>query len=57
MLEQDKRALEQLVKTFKRCEFIQKAELFLFLYKFEPDDYIELVGKDETSKRSEYLTK
>lgn len=57
MVELDKRNLEQLIKNKKRSEFIQKAQFKLLIYKFEPDDFLEIVGENEVSKRTEYLQK
>mmetsp|Transcript_37050 Transcript_37050/g.35773 ORF Transcript_37050/g.35773 Transcript_37050/m.35773 type:complete len:107 (-) Transcript_37050:912-1232(-) len=56
-VELDKKCLQQLVKIKRRSEFIAHAQLNMNLFRFEPDDFIELVNENETSKRGEQLQK
>lgn len=54
---QDYNGLELLVKTKRRSSFIQNAKFNFYLYRFEPNEFIELVGENETSKHAALLNK
>jgi hypothetical protein len=36
----------------RRSQFIQKAKFNFYLYRFEPDEFIELVGENEQSQHA-----
>ena len=44
-------------KTMRRSQFIQNARFNFYLYRFEPDEFIELVGENEQSVHSMTLNK
>ena len=46
-----------LKKTMRRSQFIQNARFNFYLYRFEPDEFIELVGENEQSIHSLMLNK
>jgi len=47
--QQDIDGVDMLVKTMRRSQFIQNARFNFYLYRFEPDEFIELVGAEEQS--------
>eukprot|EP00347_Sterkiella_histriomuscorum_P018883 403343810 len=53
-VEQDFKYLELMIKNKKRSTFIQNVAFEFFLYRYEPDEYIELVLPDQKPKHNPY---